>query len=104
MFYCPQWLLWHLGWDYAGPWFFPHQAGIFLIILSWAYFAGVWRTEFAWFLVASKTTAVIFLLAECAAGGPPVLLVAAIFDGLMGAAVAIAIAWRIRAQRGGVAE
>jgi hypothetical protein len=104
LLYCPRWLLVNLGWNYEGPWFFPHQAGIFLILLSWAYLAGIWRTEFAWFLVASKATAVVFLLAECAAGGaPPVLLLAALFDGLMGAAVAAAIIWRILAQRTGKA-
>ena len=89
----PFWALEFAGWDYNGSRFFPAQSGIFLIILSGAYFAGIKWRQFAWFLVMTKATAVIFLISESFYGGAPVrtLLLSALLDGLMGAAVAVAL-------------
>jgi hypothetical protein len=88
----PAWILGMAGWQYDGPLFFPAQSGIFLLILGGAYLAGIRHRPFAWLLVASKAAAVTFLLVEYALGNGPVLLLpAAVFDGLMGLAVAVAV-------------
>ena len=92
----PKWVLGLSGWNYNGPSFFPAQSGIFLLILAGAYLAGLWYRAFAWFLVASKATAVVFLIAEYIIGAAPrLVLLAAFFDGLMGVVVAIALIWEV---------
>lgn len=99
MLVCPIEFLHLAGWEYEGSTFFPAQSGIFLLILAGAYVAAIWRRPFAWFLVASKASAVLFLLGEYALGnGPATLLATAAFDGLMGAAVATIVTWNIRSQ------
>ena len=88
------------GWEYEGPRFFPAQSGIFLLILGGAYLAGAWKRPFAWFLVASKAAAVIFLVGEALLGGAPrICLLAALGDAAMGAAVAIVAAAATRGER-----
>ncbi|HUT24826.1 MAG TPA: hypothetical protein VM492_10825 [Sumerlaeia bacterium] len=99
MLFWPAWTLDVVGWEHDASLFFPAQSGVFLLILGGAYMAGVWHRPFAWLLIASKATAVVFLVAEYVlAQRLPLLLLAALFDGLMGAAVALAIAWSIRSQ------
>ncbi len=99
----PAWTLQLAGWQYEGPSFFPAQSGLFLLILGGAYPAAIWRPAFAWFLVASKAAAVVFLLAEYAfGGGPAMLLPAALFDGLMGLAVPASLTWNVRRDGQGV--
>lgn len=88
------------GWQYDGDAFFPQQAGIFLTLLGGAYAMALWHRHFAWFLVVSKTVAVAFLVGEHLFGtAPKVILVAALLDGLMGAAVAITMIWDAMSQR-----
>ncbi len=89
----PVWTLELCGWKYDGDIFFPQQAGVFLVIFGGAYVVALWRRPFAWFLVASKAAAVAFLLAEYLAGAaaPATLLVAGLFDGMMGLAVAVVL-------------
>jgi hypothetical protein len=71
------------------------------MILGGGYTAALWNQPFAWFLVASKAAAVVFLVAEYACGnGPLTLLPVAAFDGLMGLAVALVMVGGIRVQRG----
>ena len=82
------------GWDYDGPMFFPSQSGVFLFLLGMMYLAGVWYRPCAWLLVASKATAVLFLVVQYKTGmGPAILLLAALLDGLMGLTVAIMLTW-----------
>ncbi len=82
-----------LGWPYRGPVFFPSQSGIYLLILGGAYLAGVRYRPFAWFLVATKAAAVIFLLSHALVetGPRPFLLQVALLDGLMGLAVVLVL-------------
>lgn len=91
MFVHPHGTLALAGWAYEGPRFFPAQSGIFLILLGAACFAGLRWHHFVWFIVASKATAVMFLCYEALAqGAPNAVLLAALLDGLMGAAMAAA--------------
>lgn len=88
------------GWQYDGSAFFPAQSGLFLLLLGGAYLAGVRFRPFAWFLVVSKGTAVLFLVAEVfLLQDRPILLLAALLDALMGTAVAIAVTAAVRASR-----
>ena len=85
-----------LGWEYAGPAFFSRQSGIFLLILGGAYVVAIWNRRFAWFLVASKAAATVFLIAEHQLDSAPgIVLLVAFFDGLMGLAVAAALGWEM---------
>ena len=95
----PTWMLGLVSWEYDGPAFFPSQSGIFLLILGGAYTAALWHQHFAWFLVASKAAAVAFLIGHVAvASAPPIILLQAISDGLMCAAVLCVVMWRIRSE------
>ena len=100
----PAWSLEFVGWDYDGSRFFPAQSGIFLLVLSGAYFAGIRWRQFAWFLVGSKSTAVLFLLSESFYGSGPItiLILSALFDGIMGAAVAVVLVTGNRASSKGI--
>lgn len=101
MLIAPAWMLKMTGWQYEGPSFFPAQSGLFLMILGGGYAAALWSQPFAWFLVASKAAAIVFLVAEYVCGnGPLTLLPVAAFDGLMGLAVALVVVGSVRAQRG----
>jgi len=96
---CPVGTLGLAGFDCDGSSFFIAQAGVFLLILGGAYLAAVWHRPFAWLLVASKATAVVFLLVQYSIGAAgAALLLAAVLDGLMGASVAALVVWNSRAQ------
>ena len=102
MLFAPYRTLGLVGWDYTGPPFFPSQSGIFLLILGGAYAAALWHRPFAWFLVASKAAAVLFLLTSVLlATGPPIILLQTFADGAMGLAVAAAVVWNDRAAGSG---
>lgn len=89
MLFRTSWTLDLFGWEHHDSIFFPAQAGVFLLLLSGAYWAGIWMRPFAWFIVISKTVAVTFLITMWTLGiGQNMLLLAALFDGLMGVAVA----------------
>ena len=82
--------------------FFPSQAGLFLLILGMAYATAVWRPRMAWVVVASKATAVVFLLTESLTSDYPPpgdLRLLGLADGLMGAAVAVMVVWNARGRR-----
>lgn len=100
MLVMPLWALDLVGWGYEGPRFFPAQAGVFLLLLGCGYFIGIWLRPFAWFLVGSKATAVVFLLSESLYNDIParLLLSAALLDGLMGAGVAGVLWLSLRAE------
>jgi hypothetical protein len=90
------------GWDYQGPMFFPAQSGIFLVLFGGAYVAAVWHRSLIWFIIASKSAAVVFLLWQHFLLGPATprtVLVAAVLDGLMGASAAAILIWQAHANR-----
>lgn len=92
MLLVPKWTLGLVGWDLQGPAFFPAQSGLFLMLLGAAYARGVRERSFAWFLVASKGSAVVFLVgAVLLDSAPGIVLLTALLDGLMGAAVLAAL-------------
>lgn len=98
MLFQPARFLEFFGWDYQGPMFFPAQSGIFLVLLGGAYLAAIWHRGFIWFIITSKTAAVLFLLSQHFSLGPaapPTVLVAAVFDGLMGASVTAILIWQV---------
>jgi hypothetical protein len=102
MLFQPARTLQLFGWDGQGTMFFPAQSGVFLILFAGAYLAAIWYRGFVWFIVVAKTTAVVFLVSEHFLLGPAVpgtVLVAAVFDGLMGASVAAIIIWQARTSK-----
>jgi hypothetical protein len=92
LFAAPGWLLGLFSWDYEGSMFFARQAGAFLVSLSFGYILALKYKEAAFFIVASKIVAVVFLLTEFLfRSAPPIILLAGVFDGLMAIAVGILI-------------
>ncbi len=85
-----------VGWEYAGPVFWPSQAGLFLLILGVAYAAAIRLRPLVWFVIGSKAGAFVFLLASAAWGDAPRIVgLLGCGDGLMGIVVALAF-WRLR--------
>ena len=79
------------GWDYQGPMFFPTQTGVFLALLGILFVIFIWYRRLIWFIIVIKSAAMVFLLFQNYILGPaaPVtILLAAVFDGLMGLSVA----------------
>jgi hypothetical protein len=73
---------------------------VFLLILGIAYAGGVWRRSFAWLTALSKGIAAIFLVGEyLAAEAPRQALLAAAIDGVLGLAVAAALACELWPRR-----
>ncbi len=86
-----------VGWQYRGPQFWPSQAGLFLLILGLLYLAALWSPTYIWTIILSKGLAVPFLVVQALylhADGPVLLLAAG--DGLMAAALALALSWQRR--------
>jgi hypothetical protein len=105
MLFFPTWALAMVSWEFSESHFFPSQSGIFLIVLSGAYAAALWYRPFAWYLVATKTVAVLFLVGEYLIGqAPSTILLAALGDGLMGAAVAAVLICQLRAKGEGQSQ
>ena len=77
-----------VGWPaLEGP-FFPSQAGIFLMLLSLAYFLGLEHRGMVRFIILSKMAALAFLLFHFLfLGAPSVILPTALLDGVMGSAL-----------------
>jgi hypothetical protein len=76
------------GWPDVTPLFFARQAGIFHFVAVAGYLLEYHRTGGVTFLLATKSIAVVFLLAMTAVdGGPWMVPVSAAGDALMGAAV-----------------
>ena len=97
MLFQPARTLDFFGWDYQGTMFFPSQSGIFLVILGGVYLIIVRHRRLAWFIVAAKASAVVFLVSEHFLLGPAApwaVLGAAVGDGLMGASVAATMLWQ----------
>ena len=102
MLFWPAGTLDLFGWDYQGPMFFPAQSGVFLMLLGGVFLTAVHHRKFAWFIIASKITAVVFLLSQqflLSPAAPAVILLAAAGDGIMGTAVAVIFAWQSRISR-----
>ncbi len=93
MLFQPARMLQLSGWEYDGPLFFPAQSGLFLLLSAGVYFASVRHRKLLWFILASKTAAVAFLLAEylIIVDAPLSMLIAALLDGLMAAIIAAII-------------
>ena len=97
MVFQPTLILKFFGWGYQGPMFFPTQAGVFLALFGILFMAFLFHRTLTWFIVVVKTAAVIFLLSQHFILGPEApgtILLAALFDGLMGASVAATIIWQ----------
>ena len=101
----PEWTLSLANWDYEGNLFFPAQSGVFLVLFSGVYLEALRRRSFAWLLVATKAVAFFFLITTCWIGiAPPMSLVAASFDGLMGLAVFLIVVYNTRQEHRHLAE
>jgi hypothetical protein len=97
MLFQPARTLLFFGWDYQGPMFFPAQTGIFLLLFAGIYLAAIRHRRLVWFIIATKCAAVLFLISEhflLGPGAPGTIIVAALFDGLMGASLTAVIIWR----------
>ncbi len=69
---------------------FTSQAGLFLLLLGTVYLGALKIPPLVWWLLGSKACAFVFLMLTYLLGlAPPVVLVAGVLDGAMGAAVAI---------------
>lgn len=102
MLHWPRQTMTLCGWEYDGPIFFPSQSGVFLLLLGMAYAIGARQQAFAKFLVVSKAVAVAFLVGQYLGGtAPKVVILAALGDGLMGAAVAGVLIWEAVSEAGG---
>ena len=64
LLFAPGEVLAFVQWPVVGDLFFVSQAGIFLIILGFAYLAALWHKVFVWLIVGSKLGAVRFLLGQ----------------------------------------
>ncbi len=85
LLFCPKWFLAATGWPYLERAFFPSQAGVFLILLSFAYFLGLKYRAMVRFIILSKIVALAFLLFHFLfLNAPRVVLPTAILDGSMG--------------------
>jgi hypothetical protein len=99
MLFFPTRTLQMFRWDYHGDLFFPAQTGIFLILFAIAYVAVLWHRELVWYIIVTKIAAVAFLLGAFIILGdeaPRVILITALLDGTMGAAVTATMTWRKR--------
>ena len=77
-----------VGWEITGSLFFPSQTGLFLMILGGAYLGAIWSRSFAWLIIASKVSAVLFLTGWYLTGiAPKVIIPIAALDALMGMTV-----------------
>ncbi len=76
------------GWPDVTPLFFARQAGVFHFVVVAGYLLEYHRTGGVTFLLATKSIAVVFLLAMTALdGGPWIVPASAAADALMGAGV-----------------
>jgi len=95
LLFCPVWALRLVGWEYAGPVFWPSQAGLFLIVLGVAYAAAIRVRPLVWLVIGSKASAFVFLAASTVwLDAPRVVAVLGCGDGLMGAVTAL-VFWRL---------
>jgi hypothetical protein len=87
----PTRTLYLFGWDYQGPMFFPTQAGVFLALFGILFVIFIWYRRLIWFIIVIKSAAVVFLLSQnyiLGPAAPSTILLATVFDGLMGLPVA----------------
>ena len=90
------------GWDYKGPMFFPTQSGIFLALFGVLFLTFLWYRNLIWFIVVIKGTAVLFFVSQkfiLGSDAPRAVLIAAVFDGSMGALVAMVLIWQKYANK-----
>lgn len=97
MAFQPMFTLQLFGWVYKGPMFFPTQTGVFLALFGVLFLTFLWYRDLIWFIIVIKGTAVLFLVSQKIILGPDApctVLIAAVFDGLMGALVATVLMWQ----------
>jgi len=97
MAFQPMFTLRLFGWDYQGPMFFPTQTGVFLTLFGILFLIFLRHRNLIWFIVVIKGAAVLFLVSQkfiLGPDAPATVLVAAVFDGLMGALVATFLIWQ----------
>ena len=97
MLFQPSRTLIIFGWNYQGATFFPSQTGLFLLLFAGTYFATIWHRGLIWLIIASKTSAVVFLISEyllLGSAAPLTILVAALLDGLMAVSIVTVFIWQ----------
>lgn len=88
------------GWVEQGPVFFPHQGGVFHIVLGICYFVEYFHYRDIIMLITAKTIAAVFLIGSVALGEQAwVVLVSGVVDGLMALSVLIVHGFAVKAVR-----
>ena len=64
LLFAPGEVLAFVQWPPVDDLFFVSQAGIFLVILGFAYLAALWHKVLVWLIVGSKLGAVLFLFGQ----------------------------------------
>ena len=88
------------GWVEQGPVFFPHQGGVFHIVLGICYLVEYFHYRGIILLIIAKSIATVFLIGSVALGEPAwVVLFSGVVDGLMAVAVLIVHSFTVKAVR-----
>ena len=64
LLFAPGEVLAFAQWPVIGDLFFVSQAGIFLVVLGFAYLAALWHRVLVWLIIGSKLGAVLFLFGQ----------------------------------------
>ena len=64
LLFAPGEVLAFVQWPVVAELFFVSQAGIFLVILGFAYLAALWHRVLVWLIIGSKLGAVLFLFGQ----------------------------------------
>jgi hypothetical protein len=88
------------GWPETGPLFFPHQGGVFHLVLGICYLIEYFRYRGLTMLVTAKVIATVFLIGSVILGEKAwVVLFSGIADGLMAIAVLVVHSMVLKAGR-----
>ena len=64
LLFAPGEVLAFVQWPAVADLFFVSQAGIFLVVLGFAYLAALWHRALVWLIVGSKLGAILFLFGQ----------------------------------------
>jgi hypothetical protein len=88
LIWSPAWAFQMAGWGHVEPIFFPHQAGVFHLVVATGYLVEYFKYRGVLLLLIAKGIATVFLLGSVALGETSwVVLVSGILDALMGIVV-----------------